>query len=82
MFSDLAEVTRAYESRQAELHAGGFDGYVYDLTVAHDDHNFIANGFVVSVTWKFISRSSPSILPPSLLRRSLRRTSPCSYRNT
>ncbi len=25
-----------------------FDGYVYDFTVAHPDHNFIANGFVVS----------------------------------
>ncbi len=25
-----------------------FDGDVYDFTVAHDDHNFIANGFVVS----------------------------------
>ncbi len=25
-----------------------FDGYVYDFTVAHPDHNFIADGFVVS----------------------------------
>jgi tRNA-splicing ligase RtcB len=25
-----------------------FDGYVYDFTVAHQDHNFIADGFVVS----------------------------------
>ncbi len=25
-----------------------FDGYVYDFTVKHPDHNFIANGFVVS----------------------------------
>ena len=25
-----------------------FDGYVYDFTVEHSDHNFIANGFVVS----------------------------------
>lgn len=25
-----------------------YDGYVYDFTVAHPDHNFIANGFVVS----------------------------------
>ncbi len=25
-----------------------FDGYVYDFTVSHSDHNFIANGFVVS----------------------------------
>jgi tRNA-splicing ligase RtcB len=24
------------------------DGYVYDFTVAHADHNFVANGFVVS----------------------------------
>lgn len=33
---------------QAELRARGFDGYVYDFTVAHADHNFVANGFVVS----------------------------------
>ncbi|MDW8317659.1 MAG: intein-containing RctB family protein [Anaerolineae bacterium] len=33
---------------QEELRARGFDGYVYDFTVAHDDHNFVANGFVVS----------------------------------
>ncbi|MCI0685564.1 MAG: intein-containing RctB family protein [Gemmataceae bacterium] len=26
----------------------GYDGEVYDFTVAHDDHNFIAGGFVVS----------------------------------
>jgi len=26
----------------------GHDGYVYDFTVAHPDHNFVANGFVVS----------------------------------
>ncbi len=26
----------------------GFDDYVYDFTVAHNDHNFIANNFVVS----------------------------------
>ncbi|MFQ5614805.1 MAG: RNA-splicing ligase RtcB, partial [Anaerolineae bacterium] len=26
----------------------GGDGYVYDFTVAHPDHNFVANGFVVS----------------------------------
>jgi tRNA-splicing ligase RtcB len=25
-----------------------FDDYVYDFTVAHPDHNFVANGFVVS----------------------------------
>lgn len=25
-----------------------FDGYVYDFTVSHSDHNFIANNFVVS----------------------------------
>jgi tRNA-splicing ligase RtcB len=25
-----------------------FDDYVYDFTVAHEDHNFVANGFVVS----------------------------------
>ncbi|MFC1976377.1 RtcB family protein, partial [Chloroflexota bacterium] len=25
-----------------------FEGYVYDFTVAHPDHNFVANGFVVS----------------------------------
>lgn len=25
-----------------------YDGYVYDFTVNHQDHNFIANGFVVS----------------------------------
>src|SRR5262249_48651666 len=25
-----------------------FDGLVYDFTVNHDDHNFVANGFVVS----------------------------------
>ncbi|MDO8535497.1 MAG: intein-containing RctB family protein [Candidatus Omnitrophota bacterium] len=25
-----------------------YDGWVYDFTVAHDDHNFIANNFVVS----------------------------------
>jgi tRNA-splicing ligase RtcB len=25
-----------------------FDGHVYDFTVAHEDHNFIANNFVVS----------------------------------
>jgi tRNA-splicing ligase RtcB (3'-phosphate/5'-hydroxy nucleic acid ligase) len=25
-----------------------FDGLVYDFTVDHDDHNFVANGFVVS----------------------------------
>ncbi len=28
--------------------AADFAGDVYDFTVAHDDHNFIANGFVVS----------------------------------
>ena len=25
-----------------------YDDYVYDFTVKHDDHNFIANSFVVS----------------------------------
>ncbi|NOX60507.1 MAG: RNA-splicing ligase RtcB [Chloroflexi bacterium] len=30
------------------LRERGYDGYVYDFTVAHHDHNFIANGFVVS----------------------------------
>ncbi|HSM55816.1 MAG TPA: RtcB family protein, partial [Candidatus Sulfomarinibacteraceae bacterium] len=43
-----ARVVSNEVANQTELHACGFDGYVYDFTVAHDDHNFIANGFVVS----------------------------------
>jgi len=34
--------------RIARLDHVPFDEYVYDFTVAHPDHNFIANGFVVS----------------------------------
>ncbi|MBL7183429.1 MAG: intein-containing RctB family protein [Anaerolineae bacterium] len=34
--------------RIARLETISFDEYVYDFTVAHPDHNFIANGFVVS----------------------------------
>jgi tRNA-splicing ligase RtcB len=43
-----ARVVSNEVASQAELRARGFDGAVYDFTVAHDDHNFIANGFVVS----------------------------------
>ena len=32
----------------AALLASDYDGFVYDFTVAHRDHNFVANGFVVS----------------------------------
>ena len=31
-----------------DLEAETGDPYVYDFTVAHEDHNFVANGFVVS----------------------------------
>lgn len=34
--------------RIAHIEPVPFDGEVYDFTVAHRDHNFIANGFVVS----------------------------------
>ncbi|MCB0254784.1 MAG: intein-containing RctB family protein [Anaerolineae bacterium] len=32
----------------AVLQARSYDGYVYDFTVKHSDHNFVADGFVVS----------------------------------
>jgi tRNA-splicing ligase RtcB len=34
--------------RIAHIEPIPFDGEVYDFTVAHPDHNFVANGFVVS----------------------------------
>jgi len=34
--------------RIARIEPIAFDDYVYDFTVSHSDHNFIANGFVVS----------------------------------
>jgi len=34
--------------RVARIEPVDFDDFVYDFTVAHPDHNFIANGFVVS----------------------------------
>ncbi|MFQ5858283.1 MAG: intein-containing RctB family protein [Anaerolineae bacterium] len=37
-----------FPAPSADSTPGGDDGYVYDFTVAHPDHNFIADGFVVS----------------------------------
>src|SRR5262249_54125150 len=34
--------------RVASVAETDYDGTVYDFTVTHDDHNFIADGFVVS----------------------------------
>ncbi|MFH1665107.1 MAG: intein-containing RctB family protein [Candidatus Omnitrophota bacterium] len=34
--------------RISDIEQVDFDGYVYDFTVEHTSHNFIANGFVVS----------------------------------
>ena len=40
--------TRIASIEPVDLEAETGDPYVYDFTVAHDDHNFVANGFVVS----------------------------------
>ena len=44
----LARAGMVWEKVLAITPAMDFDGEVYDFTVAHEDHNFIANGFVVS----------------------------------
>jgi tRNA-splicing ligase RtcB len=47
--ADLRSPSAAASTSTYDLPAGkGDDGYVYDFTVAHPDHNFVANGFVVS----------------------------------
>jgi tRNA-splicing ligase RtcB len=45
--ADLRSPTAAASAHDLPVGEGD-DGYVYDFTVAHPDHNFVANGFVVS----------------------------------
>ena len=40
--------SRVSSIEEVDLEDETGDPYVYDFTVAHDDHNFVANGFVVS----------------------------------
>jgi tRNA-splicing ligase RtcB len=42
------EAGMVWDSVASIVPVQNFDGLVYDFTVNHDDHNFVANGFVVS----------------------------------
>ncbi len=55
-----------------------FDGNVYDFTVAHPDHNFIANGFVVSNCGVRLVRSN---LYYQDVKRNLRQLVEALFRN-